>query len=331
MEINRRSLLQWASTGIALQAMPRRAFARDFPSAPITLVTPFPAGGPSDTIARLLAEHMRFDLGQRVVVENVSGANGGIGVGRVVRANPDGYTIGIGQTGTHVLNGAMYDLPYDLVADLRPVAMLTDSPIMLVGKQGLPADDVAGLISWLKAYPGKASAGIPGVGSLAHVCFSLFQNVTKTDFALVPYRGVAPAVQDLSSGTLDLMITDLISTLPLVQSKSIRAFAVTSRERMDLAPELPTIREVGFPELEVSIWHGIWAPKTTPAEVVTRLNRSISTALDDVNIRGRLATLGQIVVPPQQRSPESLMAHQKAEIERWWPIIRAANIRASSN
>lgn len=331
MDFPRRALLKWAGAGLAVQALSGRVLARDFPSAPITLVTPFPAGGPSDTIARLLAEYMSADLGQRVVVENVSGANGGIGVGRVARAKPDGYTLVIGQTGTHVLNGAMYDLQYDLLADFRPVAMLTDSPIMLVGKQGLPIDDVPGLIAWLRANPGKASAGIPGVGSLAHVCFTLFQNVTKTDFVLVPYRGVAPAVQDLSSGALDLMITDLISTLPLVRAKSIKAFAVTSPVRMDLAPELPTMKEAGFPQIEVSIWHGVWAPKSTPAEIVTQLNKSISAALDDANIRKRLAALGQNVVPPQQRSAEALMAHQKSEIERWWPIIKAANIKPSAN
>jgi tripartite-type tricarboxylate transporter receptor subunit TctC len=324
----RRKFLRLATGTAALSILPRAAPAQAYPTRPLTIIVPYAAGGPTDTIARILAERMRATLGQPVLVENVTGANGTIAVGRVARAAPDGYTLSIGQTSTHVLNGASYALPYHVMDDFEPIALLTDSPLLIVGKRSLPADDLAGLIAWLKANPDKATAGIAGVGGLGHVSFIFFQQLTGTRFQLVPYRGSAPAVQDLVAGQIDLAISDLITGLPQVRGGTIKAYAVAGGTRLPAAPEIPTVAEFGLPRLAVSFWHGLWAPKGTPKDIIARLNGAVVKTMADPAIRSRLVDLGQVFFPPEQQTPEALAARQKAEIEKWWPIMQAAGIKS---
>jgi tripartite-type tricarboxylate transporter receptor subunit TctC len=292
------------------------------------MIVPFPAGGPTDVIGRLVAERMRLSLGQPVIIENVAGANGGVGVGRAARAARDGYTLSIGQVATHVFNGAIYTLQYDLLNDLEPISLVATSCSVIVTKKSMPADDLKGLIAWLKANPNKASAGAAGVGSMAHVSGVLFQSMTGTRFQFVPYRGGAPAVQGLVAGETDMMIGDLITNLPQVRAGAIKSYAVTAKTRLAVAPEIPTVDEAGLPGLYVSFWHGLWAPKGTPKDIVASLNRSAVDALSDANVRSRLADLGQEIFPREQQTPEALGAFQKAEIEKWWPVIRTAGIKA---
>ena len=303
------------------------ARADTFPARPITIVVPFPAGGPTDTVARILAEPMSAVFGQAVIVENVTGAAGSIGTGNVAHAAPTGYTLCVGFLGTHVLNGALYKLPYDVVADFEPVALLASNPQLIVAKRAIPANNLRELIAWLKANPDKASQGTAGVGSPAHVSGALFQTLTGTRFAFVPYRGAAPATQDLIGGHVDLMFDQASNSLPHVRSGEIKAYAVTADMRLAAAPEIPTVDEAGVPGFYASVWTAMWAPKGTPKDVVGKLNIAVVNALADPRVRQRFADLGQEVPPPQQQTPEALYAFQKAEIGKWWPIIKAANIK----
>jgi tripartite-type tricarboxylate transporter receptor subunit TctC len=328
MQASRRQFLQLAAGAAALSVAPRIAQAQSYPIRPISILVPFAPGGPTDTIARMLAERMRASLGQTVIIENVTGANGSIAVGRVVRAPPDGYTLSIGQTGTHVLNGATYTLQYHVLNDLDPISLLTESPLLIVGNKAAAASDLMGLIAWLKANPDKATAGTAGVGSVGHVSWILFQKTTGTRFQLVPYRGAAPAVQSLVAGQIDLVIADPVTTLPQVRSGSIKGYAVLSKTRWAAAAEIPTVEEAGVAGLSVSFWHGLWAPKGTPKEIVAKLNAAVLNALSDANVRARLADLGQEIFPTEQQTPEALAAHHKAEIEKWWPIIKTSGINA---
>ena len=302
--------------------------AQSYPTRPITMVVPFPAGGPTDTVGRIVAERMRVSLGQPIVIENVTGAGGTIGVGRVARAVPDGYTLSVGFLGTHVLNGAIYLLQYDVLNDFEPVALLASNPQLIVAKNATPANSLNELIAWLKANPGKASQGTAGVGSPAHVSGAYFQKETRTRFQFVPYRGAAPAMQDLIAGQIDLMFDQALNALPHVRASKIKAYAVTAAARLASAPEIPTVDEVGLPRFYISIWSGMWAPKGTPKNAVAKLNAAVVDALAHPTVRQHLADLGQEVPPRDQQTPEMLRAFQKAEIEKWWPIIKAANIRA---
>jgi len=304
------------------------AGAEAYPSRPIKLIVPFSAGGVTDITARIVGERMRASLGQPVIAENVAGAGGTIGVARVVRAAPDGYTIGIGQWTSHVGSGAIYPLQFDLLKDLEPVTMLTIAPLWIIGKKTLPANDMKELIAWLKANPGKASAGTIGVGSGIHMCLIYFQNQTGTRFQFVPYRGAAPLMQDLMAGQIDLSCPEAGQTLPQYRSGNIRAFAVLTRNRWFAAPEVPAIDEAGVPGLYIPFWHGLWAPKGTPRDIVAKLNAAVVDALADPAVRQRFTDLGHEVVPREQQSPAALGAYHKAEIEKWWPIIKAANIKA---
>src|SRR5262245_5587396 len=265
---NRREFI--AGLGGLVTASPcfSTATAQVFPSRPITIVVPFSAGGPLDTIARVVAEGMRASLGQPVIVENVTGAAGTIGVGRVARASPDGYTVSLGFLGTHVLNGAIYKLPYDVVEDFAPVALLAANPQLIVVKAAMPARDLKELIAWLKANPGRATQGTAGVGSPAHVAGAYFQFATGTSFQFVPYRGGAPAMQDLVAGQIDLMFDQTSNSLPQVRGGKIKALAVTAKVRLGSAPEVPSVDEAGLPGFYVSVWSGMWAPKGTPEVVV---------------------------------------------------------------
>jgi tripartite-type tricarboxylate transporter receptor subunit TctC len=304
------------------------ADAQTYPSRPITMVVPYSAGGPTDTIARIMAERMRGPLGQIIVVENVTGAAGTIGVGKVARAAADGYTISIGHWGTHVVNPAIYALQYDALKDFEPVAMIATNPQLIVAKKAMPAQDLQGLIAWLKANSATATQGTAGHGSASHISGVYFQNITGARFQFVPYRGAGPAMQDLVAGQVDLMIDQAANSLPQVRAGTIKAYAVTDKVRLAAAPDIPTVDEAGVPGLHISIWHALWMPKGTPKDIIAKLNAAVVEALADAGTRQRLAQLGQEIPPPQEQSPQALFAHHKAEIDKWWPIIKAANIKA---
>jgi tripartite-type tricarboxylate transporter receptor subunit TctC len=328
MKLPRRKFLHLAAGGVALPAVSRIALAQAYPTRPITIVVPFPAGGALDVFGRILAERMKASLGQTIIVENVAGANGSLGVGRVARAAPDGYTVVTGYWGTHVANGAVYTLPYDVLSDFEPISLTVTQPFLIAAKKAIPADDLKGLIAWLKVSPGKASAGISGLGAMDHIGAALFQTVTGTHFQFEPYRGAAPAIQDLVAGQIDLMFGNPINGLPQVRGGQIKAFAVTAKSRLAGAPQIPTVDEAGLPGFYVSFWLGLWAPKGTPKDVIAKLNSTAVTALADPTVRMRLAELGFEIFSRDQQAPEALAAYQKAEIEKWWPIIKAAGIKA---
>jgi len=303
------------------------AHAQAYPSHPITMIVPFPPGGPTDTIGRIMAEHMKTSLGQTLVVENVTGAGGTIGMGRLARADPDGYTLGIGQWTTHVGAGAIYPLQFHVLNDFEPVSLLTSSPLWIVGKKDLPATNLRELIAWLKANPDKASAATVGAGSAAHMCLIYFQNNTGTRFTYVPYRGGAPAQQDLVAGQVDLSCLEASQTLGHYRGGRIGVFAVMDKSRFAAAPDIPTVDEAGAPGLHFPFWHGLWAPKGTPKDIVAKVNAAVVEAFADPAVRKRFADLGMSIPPREQLTPQALYAHHKAEIEKWWPIIKAANIK----
>jgi tripartite-type tricarboxylate transporter receptor subunit TctC len=301
--------------------------AQVYPSRPITMVVPFAAGGPVDTVARILSEPMRATLGQSIIVENVTGAAGSIGVGRVARAAPDGYTLSIGHWSTHVVNGAIYPLPYDLLRDLEPIVLLPSNPMIVVSKNAVPAKNLNEFVGWIKANEGKVSAGTAGAGSATHVAGVYFQNVTGTRFQFVPYRGTGPALQDLVAGQIDFIVDQASNSLQHVRDGKIRAYAVTASARLPSAPDIPTVAEAGLPSLDISVWYGLWAPKDTPKEIIAKLNNAAVQALSEPTVRQRFAELGLDIPPRDRLTPEALAAYQKAEIEKWWPVIRGANIK----
>jgi tripartite-type tricarboxylate transporter receptor subunit TctC len=303
------------------------AHAQSFPSHPVTIVAPFPAGGPADTLARVIAEPMREILGQPVLVENVPGAGGNLGVGRVARAEPDGYTIGIGQWSTHVVNPVTYSLPYD-VREMAPVALLTITPQLIIARKDFPAKDVKELVAWLKANPDKATAATVGAAGGAQVSAVYFQKETGTAFRFVPYRGGGPAVQDMVGGRVDLMFDQAANALGPVRAGTVKAYAVMSKERWKALPDVPSIDESGTPGLYDAYWHGLWAPKGTTKDIVAKLSAAVTHALAEPAVKQRLAQVGHDVFPADQQSPGALAAYHKAEIDKWWPIIRASGLKA---
>ncbi len=304
------------------------AATQDYPTRAITMIVPFPAGGATDTLARFLAEKMRGILGQPVIIENIAGAAGSIGVGRAVRSAPDGYTLSIGTSTTHMLTGGLYALSFDLLKDLEPIILIGSEPLLIVGRNSLPADDLKGLIAYLKANPDKASVGIAGVGATGHLTGILFQKATGTKFQFVPYRGNAPAMQDLLAEQIDFMIEPSSNFKSLVAAGSVKAFAITGRKRLPSSPDIPTADEAGLPGFLASLWYGLWVPKGTPKDIIAKLNATMVRVLADPPVKERFAELGIQITPLDQQSPEALRAFQKAEAERWWPIIRAANLKA---
>jgi tripartite-type tricarboxylate transporter receptor subunit TctC len=303
------------------------AHAQTFPSRPITIIVPFPAGGPNDTLARILAERMRASLGQTVIVENVTGAGASIGVARAAQAAPDGYTLSIGNWTSHVGAGAMYPAVHDALLEMQPIAYISATPLMIVGKNDLPPKDAKELVAWLKTNPGKASAATVGAGSGAHICLLYFQQKTGTTFALVPYRGGAPIMQDLVSGQIDMFCAEASQTLTFLRGGKMKAYAVMSKARWPSAPDVPTMDEVGVSGMYISFWNGLWAPKGTPKDVVAKLDAAVIETLADPAVRARLTELGHVIATREEQTPEGLGAFHKAEIEKWWPIIKAANIK----
>ena len=305
------------------------ASAQSYPSKPVTIIVPFAAGGPADTLARMLGDRMKVSLGQPVVVENVAGAAGSIGVGRVVRAAPDGYTIGIGHLGTHVFNGALYNLQYDLVKDLEPISLLPSNTSVIVTKKDVPAKNLKELVAWLKANPKQASVATAGIGSIAHVASVDFGNKTGVVLQIVPYRSGAAAFSDVLAGHVTFFFDQFTgSSVQMYRSGQVRPFAVTAKSRLPSLPDIPTVDEAGIPGLYVSTWYGLWAPKGTPTEIVAKLNAAAVAALAEPELRKRLDTQSSVVPPREQQTPESLGSFQRAEIDRWWPTIKAANIKA---
>jgi tripartite-type tricarboxylate transporter receptor subunit TctC len=302
--------------------------AQSYPSRPITVVVPFSAGGPTDTLARILGERMRKALGQPVLVDNTTGAGGTIGTGKVVRAPPDGYMVSIGHWGTHVVNGAYYSLPFNLLTDFEPVVMIATNPQVIVSKNAVPARNLKELIAWIGANQGKVLMGNGAVGGASHMSAIYFQNMIGAKFQHVPYRGGAPAMQALLGGEIDLYVTQISNITAHVKAGRIRAYAVTANTRQAAAPEIPTVDEAGLPGLHTAIWHGIWLPKGTPKDIIMKLNAAIVETLADPAVRERFADLGQEIPAREQQTPEALFAHHKAEIEKWWPIIKAAGLKA---
>jgi tripartite-type tricarboxylate transporter receptor subunit TctC len=315
-----------AVCALALQAS---AFAQPYPSRPITLIVPYPAGGPLDQVARVLTEHMRGTLGQPIVIENVSGAGGSLGAGRVARAAPNGYTIGIGDVGTQVLNGAVYPaLGYDVMTDFEPVALVAASPLLVLSRANLPAKTLTEFTEWLKANQDKVSQGFIGSGTLSHLCGLYLQDTIKSKWTFVPYRGAAPAIQDLVGGQVDLMcLAASGATLSLARSGKVRAYAVMAPERLPSGPEFPTADEAGLKGFHLSFWQALWVPKGTPKDIVDRLNAAAVAALEDPAARGKLTGFGFVIPPRQQQTPEALAKLRQVEADKWWPIIKAAGIK----
>jgi tripartite-type tricarboxylate transporter receptor subunit TctC len=311
----------------AVLAFTGAAAAENYPSHPITVIVPFSAGGPSDAMMRILAERMKLPLGETILIENVTGAGGSLGVGRTVRSPPDGYTIGFGHLGTNVANGAIYKLGYDLVADLEPVVMLPSNPMIVVSKNAVPAKSLKELLAWLKSRPVPAAAGTAGAGSGSHIAGLYFENATGIKLQYVPYRGTGPALNDLVAGQIDIIVDQLSNSINQVRAGTIRGYAVTDTKRAAQAADIPTVDEAGLPGFHMTLWSGLWVPKGTPKEIVAKLNAAAIEALSDPAVRKQLENLGLQMTPLDQLSPEALRDWQKAEIAKWWPMIKAANVK----
>ena len=320
--------LAWMVVAIAAFGSPAGSVAQSYPVRPVTMIVPFPAGGATDTLARFLAEKMREVLGQPIIIENVGGAAGTIGVTRAVRAAPDGYTLSIGTSTTHMLTGGLYALSFDLLKDIEPVIYIGSEPLLLAARKDFPANDLKGLIAYLRANPDKASVGIAGVGAAGHLAGIAFQKETGTKFQFVPYRGNAPAMQDLLAGQIDFMMEPSSNFRSLIATDSIKPIAVTGKARLSSSPNIPTVEEAGLPGFTASLWYGLWVPKGTPKEIIDKLNVTLRDVLADAFVKKRLDDLGIEISPRDQQTPEALRAFQKAEAERWWPVIKASNLKA---
>jgi tripartite-type tricarboxylate transporter receptor subunit TctC len=312
---------------LAILTFGGNALAEKFPSHPITVIVPFSAGGPSDAMMRIMAERMKVTLGEPVLIENVTGAGGSLGVGRTVRSPPDGYTVGFGHLGTNVANGAIYKLGYDLVTDLEPVVLLPSNPMIIVSKNAVPAKSLRELLAWLKARPTPATAGTAGAGSGSHIAALYFENVTGIKLQYVPYRGTGPAMTDLVAGQIDLIVDQTSNSISQVRAGNIRAYAVTDTKRVESAPDIPTTDEAGLAGFHMTLWSGLWVPKDTPKDIVAKLNAAAVDALNDPAVRKQLENLGLQMPPKDRLSPEALGNWQKAEIAKWWPMLKAANVK----
>jgi tripartite-type tricarboxylate transporter receptor subunit TctC len=303
------------------------AHAQSYPTRQITAVVPASAGGPTDTIARIVMARVQQSLGQTIIIENIGGASGTIATGRVVRAEPDGYTLIIGGVNHFVVNGAVYPLNYDLLNDFAPIAMLASGPMLILSRKSLPATNLKELIAWLKANPDNVTYGTGGLASPPHITGLSLQEVTHTKFQFVPFRGSAPALQQVLAGQLDMIIDQASAALSIARDGGARVYAVTAARRLESAPEIPTVDEAGLPGFHVSIWQGLWAPKGTPKEIIAKINAAVVEALADPAVQKRLKDVGQELPAREQQTPEGFGAYHKAEVEKWWPIIKAANIK----
>jgi tripartite-type tricarboxylate transporter receptor subunit TctC len=313
------------AVALALTASGASVHAQTYPSRPITLVVPFPPGGSTDVVARIMAERMRPLLGQPVVIENVGGAGGSIGVGRVARAAPDGYTIDIGQWDTHV-GGIIYRLNYDLQKDFEPIGLMSINPQLMVGRKALPADDLRGLVAWTKANSGQVT--FVNQTAAAHLTGILFQQLTGAQVQLVPYRGAGPAMQDLISGQVDVLVAQAAVLLPQVRAGTVKAIANLSPRRSQAVPDIPTAEESGIAGLYASGWFGFFAPKGTPKDIIATLNGAMVQVLSDAAVRARFLELGLDVAGREQQTPDGLAAFHQAEIDKWWPLIKSAGIKS---
>jgi tripartite-type tricarboxylate transporter receptor subunit TctC len=312
---------------LAMLALGGSAHADKFPSHPITIIVPFSAGGPSDAMMRIMAERMKVTLGEPLLIENVTGAGGSLGVGRTVRSSPDGYTIGFGHLGTNVANGVIYKLGYDLVTDLEPVVLLPSNPMVIVSKNAVPAKSLGEFLAWLKARPAPATAGTAGAGSGSHIGALYFESVTGIKLQYVPYRGTGPAMTDLVAGQIDLIVDQTSNSISQIRAGTIRAYAVTDSKRVESAPDIPTTDEAGLSGFHMTLWSGLWVPKDTPKDIVAKLNGAAVDALNDPVVRKQLENLGLQMPSADKLAPEALGSWQKAEIAKWWPMLKAANVK----
>jgi tripartite-type tricarboxylate transporter receptor subunit TctC len=315
----------WAALACASLVALTASLAQPYPTRAVTLIVPYGTGGPLDTLTRIVSARMRVSLGQPIVIDNVTGASGIIGVGRAARAEPDGYTVSVGNWPTHVVNGAIFTLQYDLLRDFEP--LLSSNPYLVVARKGLPAKNLPELVDVLKANPEKLTLGTAGLGSGQHVSGVYFQNATRTTLRFVPYRaGSSDIMKDLVGGYIDLTFDQAISALPYVRNGQIKAYAITANARLPAAPDIPTVDEAGARGVYISTWSGLWVPKGTPKSVIQTLTKAAMDALADKDVRSRLEDLGQVIPPRERQTAEALGAYHKAEIEKWWPIIKSANI-----
>lgn len=321
-------MLRRVALGLLAAAAAGPAFGQAYPNKPINLIVPFAAGGPTDVMARIVGERVAKELGQQIVIDNVTGAAGSIAMGKLARSAPDGYTIGIGHLGTNVVNGAIYkNLNYDLINDLEPIALLPSNPLLVVTSNQVPAKDLKELVAYLKANADRISGGTAGLGSGSHIGALAFFAVTGTNYQLVPYRGTGPAVQDLIANQIQVMIDQSSNSLPHIRAGKLKVYAVTAKQRTTAAPDIPTTAEAGFPGIEVAIWHGLWAPKGTPREIIDKLNAAAIKTLQDPEIRSKLENLGQDIPTPEQMKSDAFGAYQKAEFAKWKPIIDKAGVK----
>ena len=328
MKIPRRQFLRLTAGAAALPAFSRMVSAQTYPTRPITIMVGAPAGGPTDTIARILTQHMRASLGQAIIIENNGTAGGTIAHGRTARAAPNGYTLSLGHTATHVLNGAVYSLTYDVSKDFEPISLVSSNPWLLAAKSTLLPRDLQEFVGWLKANPGTPLQGLGGYGAPDHVASVLLQSKLGIRWQFVPYRGSAPLMQDLVAGQVDWAIPVPDTSIPQMRAGRIKIYAVAAPHRLPAVPDIPTVDEAGLPGFYVSYWHGLWAPRSTPKDIVAKLNAALIDALADAGVRQRFAEISQEIFPREQQNPQALAALQKAEIEKWWPIIKAAGIKA---
>jgi len=328
MTLARRRFLQFAAGAIALPATARLARAQAFPSRPVTLIVPYLGGGPADGLARPLAARMSVALGQPVVIENVPGQSGAIGVARAIKAAPDGYTLSYGHNGSHVVNGAVYTLPFDLRSDLEAIALLPSNPLSISARKDFPPADLKELIAWLKANPGQARVGNVGPASGTNINAVYFESQTGTRFQMVPHQSVQTGMKALVAGELDLMFDQASHSLPFLRAGAIKSYAITSKTRTASLPDIPTTDEAGLPGFHSANWYGLWAPKGTPKDIVARLNGAVVEALADATVVKQLADQGLDMPPADQRTPEALAAFHRSEIEKWWPLIQKAGIKA---
>jgi tripartite-type tricarboxylate transporter receptor subunit TctC len=324
----KRALFACLAVSLAVLTSAAAALAQGYPSKPVTVVIPLAAGGAVDTMVRTMLDSLRASLGQPILVENMGGAGGTTGVNRVAKASPDGYTISVGTWGTHVVNAFVYSPPYDLGKDFEPVALLPSVPHWFIARKNLPPEDMKGLIAYMKENDGKVTAASVGAGGSSAVCAYYLGKLTGTKTTLVPYRGGAPALQDIVAGNVDTMCDLAANSLSQVKAGNIKAYAVTAKKRWFAAPEVPTVYEAGAPGVEVTNWLAAYAPKDTPKDIVDKLNAAFRTAMADPAIAKRIADMGLEIPPPEQQAPAAFAAYLKAELDKWGAVVRESGIKA---